>query len=283
MPLAIAMAAAAGGCLQRGVPCDERYCPNGYICIKNIEGGFRCHSSDLPCGDGTIDTDLGEVCDDGNMEGGDGCSANCRSKEPCGDGIIDKGEVCDDANSVGGDGCSADCRSNEVCGNGVPDSGEACDCGTGDVPPTGQPCAGRQNSADGGYCRDDCQVHCGDGRLAPEEVCDPAYAADLSCARLRYDFGRPGCSGSCDSLLASSCGDWNWRAHESETSTSLTGVWGSGPGDVFAVGKDGVIVHYDGLKWTSQPSNAYGSLHGVWGSGPSDVFAVGDGGTVERQ
>jgi cysteine-rich repeat protein len=29
----------------------------------------------------------------------------------CGDGILDGGEVCDDGNTVGGDGCAADCSS----------------------------------------------------------------------------------------------------------------------------------------------------------------------------
>jgi len=29
------------------------------------------------CGDGYIDTDTGETCDDGNTKDGDGCSATC--------------------------------------------------------------------------------------------------------------------------------------------------------------------------------------------------------------
>jgi cysteine-rich repeat protein len=38
------------------------------------------------------------------------CRVNC-TKPVCGDGILDGGEVCDDANTTGGDGCSADCKS----------------------------------------------------------------------------------------------------------------------------------------------------------------------------
>ncbi len=45
----------------------------------------------------------------------------------CGDGTRDPGEVCDDGNTVGGDGCSANCASTEVCGNGITDPGEECD------------------------------------------------------------------------------------------------------------------------------------------------------------
>jgi cysteine-rich repeat protein len=61
------------------------------------------------CGDGALDT--GEACDDGNEVNGDGCSANCRLDQVCGNGILDleRGEACDDGNEVNGDGCGADC------------------------------------------------------------------------------------------------------------------------------------------------------------------------------
>jgi cysteine-rich repeat protein len=38
------------------------------------------------------------------------CRLDC-SIPACGDGILDGGEVCDDGNTLGGDGCSADCAS----------------------------------------------------------------------------------------------------------------------------------------------------------------------------
>jgi cysteine-rich repeat protein len=43
---------------------------------------------------------------------GDGCSANCKSDETCGNGVIDTvtGEACDDGNLAGGDGCDATCQ-----------------------------------------------------------------------------------------------------------------------------------------------------------------------------
>jgi cysteine-rich repeat protein len=40
------------------------------------------------------------------------CRADCTVPR-CGDGILDVGEVCDDGNTVGGDGCSATCTSLE--------------------------------------------------------------------------------------------------------------------------------------------------------------------------
>jgi len=51
----------------------------------------------------------------------------------CGDGFVDFGETCDDGNIVGGDGCSATCQL-EVCDNSVVDPGEQCD------PPDGVTC-----------------------------------------------------------------------------------------------------------------------------------------------
>ncbi|MBI5501268.1 MAG: hypothetical protein HY907_13560 [Deltaproteobacteria bacterium] len=52
--------------------------------------------ADAPgCGDGAVQPELGEACDDGNTVGGDGCSADCTSDESCGNGIVDPGEACD--------------------------------------------------------------------------------------------------------------------------------------------------------------------------------------------
>jgi hypothetical protein len=73
-----------------------------------------------------------------------------------------------------------------------------------------------------------------------------------------------------------------WSASSSGTTNDLTGVWASGPSDVWAVGNapgGGAILHWNGTAWfgTALPSldgGAY-SLLGVWGSGASDIWAVG--------
>jgi cysteine-rich repeat protein len=64
------------------------------------------------CGDGRVSPI--EVCDDNNTASGDGCSPDCRSDETCGNGIVDLqvGEQCDDGAARGGlshDGCSSRC------------------------------------------------------------------------------------------------------------------------------------------------------------------------------
>ncbi|KYF92694.1 hypothetical protein BE20_11120 [Sorangium cellulosum] len=120
---ATALIAATGACLQGAVACGDSFCPIDRECVMPADGNPRCavpgygHS----CGNEILED--GEVCDDGNTNDGDGCSADCKSNERCGNGVVDavRGEVCDDGNERGGDGCSADCRSNERCGNGIVD------------------------------------------------------------------------------------------------------------------------------------------------------------------
>ena len=60
----------------------------------------------------------------------------------------------------------------------------------------------------------------------------------------------------------------------------LEGIWGSSSSDVFAVGRDGVILHYDGTTWTSMNSGTTKWLKDIWGSSSSDAFAVGVLGTI---
>lgn len=73
------------------------------------------------CGNGFIDA--GELCDDGDATGSDGCSATCQTENgwncsgtpsvcttTCGDTITAGAEECDDGNTAGGDGCSATCH-----------------------------------------------------------------------------------------------------------------------------------------------------------------------------
>ena len=116
------------------------------------------------CGNGTLE--LGEACDDGNTEDGDGCSATCDS-ETC-DGTLDEDEACD-GDDFGGLTCadygfsagSLSCTQCEIqlsacanasCGDGVANGGEECDDG---------------NRVSGDGC---------DGRCRLEE-CDPAMEA----------------------------------------------------------------------------------------------------------
>lgn len=73
---------------------------------------------------------------------------------------------------------------------------------------------------------------------------------------------------------------WN-TAFDATTVGSLSGVWGSGPNDVFAVGGDearALIYHFDGAQWAKMTVPDVPLLVWVFGFGPDDVYAVGLGG-----
>jgi hypothetical protein len=55
---------------------------------------------------------------------------------------------------------------------------------------------------------------------------------------------------------------------------SLYAAWGSSASDVWAVGAEGVAVHYDGTSWTieSPPATVLYDLTSVTGTGPNDVY-----------
>ena len=151
------------------------------------------------CGNGVIDNN--EICDDGNLIDGDGCSSRCLD-EKCGNGVVEGDEECDDGNLVPADGCSAACkidfcgdrileRDVEQCEDGNREDGDGCSstcraepkpgCGnfTIDFDANGAPTEecddGNNTSGDG--CSSICkQEFCGDGITEPtlNEECDDA-------------------------------------------------------------------------------------------------------------
>lgn len=114
---------------------------------------------------GTYECSSGLHCDPGFV-----CARHqqvCIPDGGCGNGIKSNDEVCDDGNIRDGDGCSHDCKSNEACGNGMTDEhmGEECD------PVSTFP----KRPPDTATCDSDCTVpECGDGHLNRQagEVCD---------------------------------------------------------------------------------------------------------------
>ncbi len=115
-------------CVPPGQP-NECTCAPGYIQADFATGsdhkwGSRGNYCVPSCGNGQIDP--GEVCDDGlGVNGGCGkCTRDCKGwTGVCGDGRIDRqcGEVCDDGNTDSCDGCNSICSFNDtLCGDGIP-------------------------------------------------------------------------------------------------------------------------------------------------------------------
>ena len=117
------------------------------------------------CGDGTVQPELGEVCDDGVNNGALGyCDGACQAPLSCGDTIVTPPEACDDGNQQSGDGCDAVCVL-ESCGDGELDPGEECDDG---------------NDESGDACTNNClHAACGDSVIqAGVETCDDGNLDD---------------------------------------------------------------------------------------------------------
>ncbi len=184
------------------------------------------------CGNSALNS-ASETCDDGNRQGGDGCSAECKTEtdwictapgQPCtwtvkcGDGLIAGAETCDDRNTTPGDGCTSDCKTEPdwtcpavgarclpICGDGKRIGNEACDDG---------------NLTAGDGCSDGCRVEpgfaCGTpGAACHRSVCgDKVKEGDESCDDGNV-FGGDGCAAHCRSEpvctgitgCASPCGD----------------------------------------------------------------------------
>jgi hypothetical protein len=73
-----------------------------------------------------------------------------------------------------------------------------------------------------------------------------------------------------------------WRYRDDEftlvnlATHNILGIWGSSSEDVFAVGRDGTALHFDGDSWTASDDPTFNlwDVRAVWGTGPNDVYAV---------
>jgi hypothetical protein len=71
-------------------------------------------------------------------------------------------------------------------------------------------------------------------------------------------------------------GEWIWQGSFAPPA-GLNALWVSGADNVWGVGDNGSIVHFDGLAWATVPGGTMNHLHGIWGASPSDIWAVAGG------
>jgi len=89
-------------------------------------------------------------------------------------------------------------------------------------------------------------------------------------------------------------GGTGWAPISIFANHQIKAIWGSGPGDIWLVGSQGIGIsfaaHTNGVAaadgglpvWTEIDTQSLPILHAVWGSGPGDVWTVGDYGTIRH-
>src|SRR6185312_10514465 len=120
--LIVTVASCFSPSFRAGTSCPQGACPEaGTTCLRGVCVVTGCAAS----------ADR-EVCSNTSVPDGLCLRGEC-IPVGCGDGVVEGNEVCDDGNRNDHDGCSANCDSNETCGNGHVDVavGEECD----DTPP----------------------------------------------------------------------------------------------------------------------------------------------------
>jgi hypothetical protein len=101
--------------------------------------------------------------------------------------------------------------------------------------------------------------------------------------------GSTGLFVGCDNGAALRWDGATWSIMDTGTELPIVDLWGSGPGDVYAVTYryegdyeagppyGSSLLHYDGAAWSEVDIGSEGDLTGVWGSRADNVFVAGDG------
>jgi len=71
-----------------------------------------------------------------------------------------------------------------------------------------------------------------------------------------------------------------WQTYRDQATGSLSGIWASPDGSVFAVGDGGRIIHYVGGSWVPMSGPTHGALLDVAGVTGTLVYAVGRDGVI---
>jgi hypothetical protein len=126
-----------------------------------------------------------------------------------------------------------------------------------------------------------CAGRCGDGQInGPDEQCDGFPPVGKTCLDYGFDRGFLACNDRC-TVTTAGCDHFGWQVADIDQGKAFSGIWGSSDSDIYAVGPDTGIVHWDGTSWSPvvvDPNVAGFALPTfgcVWGSGPSDVWFAG--------
>jgi len=69
----------------------------------------------------------------------------------------------------------------------------------------------------------------------------------------------------------------SWKKMDTPNRMPLWGIWGTDTNNIFAVGGNGVILYYDGNSWSTMNSGTRQWLYDIWGTNLNTIYAVGTG------
>ena len=67
----------------------------------------------------------------------------------------------------------------------------------------------------------------------------------------------------------------SWRAFDPITCHALHAVWAVSPQDVWAAGDEAAILHFDGVRWRAHDVGRTAIINDLWGTAKNDVWAAG--------
>ena len=81
-----------------------------------------------------------------------------------------------------------------------------------------------------------------------------------------------------------------WRFHQGAWTlaydlfldVTILDMWGNSPDSIYAVGDEGLILHWNGVDWRRMVSGTKSALYSIWGYDDTHILAVGDFGLVLR-
>ena len=193
------------------------------------------------------------------------------------------------------------CWSDGFCHHGSesPDAGDAIDAGEHCTPIVEAiqcaivECGLISDGCDSTY---DCAKPCGAGLHCESNACVPASLCDEDgwcwenplpqgaalIASFAFDRRHQFFAGAHHTILFFDGDTFSLQPLSAERGVSILAIHGSTPSEVYAVGSNGLIAHFDGERWEREATlgNFGGSLSAVLALGDGGAFATGDGGVV---
>jgi cysteine-rich repeat protein len=295
------------GVVEAGEACDDGNVTGGDGCssscfVDGLPNGTDCTSGgNAACASGICDTtetpptcepantcgnavvEVGELCDDGGITSGDGCSAfcflenlpngsdctrggnaacvsgicdmtemppTCEAPNTCGNSVVEVGEACDDGNTASGDGCSSACFADDLPNGSDCSMNGAASCASGVCDATNAPPV--------------CEAAdvCGNGAVDPGETCDdgstvPGDGCSATCFIERQPDGsdcRVGGNAACVSDLCDTT--------EPTPTCEPAGVCGNGAVEDSETCDDGNAASGDGCNAQCLLENGAGPCSG---------------------